>query len=109
MFLIFTVQIVIYFVIKKPKKQGMYLKKGRLREIELKPAFVRDNTKFLANQIVPMKIVKVEETKPFQNAHMVDARKIYETANTEVIHMNLAPEGIAKETHHASRCFFLYS
>lgn len=38
-----------------------------------------------------MKIVKVQETKPFQNAHMVDARKIYENLNAEVIHMNLQP------------------
>jgi quercetin dioxygenase-like cupin family protein len=38
-----------------------------------------------------MKTTKVEETKPFQNAHMVDARKILEAPGAEVIHMALTP------------------
>jgi mannose-6-phosphate isomerase-like protein (cupin superfamily) len=55
-----------------------------------------------------MRIVKVEETKPFQNAHMVDARKIYETANAEVIHMNLAPgQSLKKHTTPVDVFFYI--
>ncbi len=38
-----------------------------------------------------MKIAKVKETASFQNAHGVDARKIYQTPNAEIIHMTLTP------------------
>jgi len=44
-----------------------------------------------------MKTAKVADTKPFQNAHMVDARKILETAGAEVIHMALTPNQALKK------------
>lgn len=37
-----------------------------------------------------MRIVKVEEIEPFQNAHGVDARKIYQTQDADVIYMVLS-------------------
>ena len=46
-----------------------------------------------------MRISKVEETKPFQNAHGVDARKIFQTQDAEVIHMALtAGQSLKKHT-----------
>lgn len=44
-----------------------------------------------------MKTAKVQETKPFQNAHMVDARKILETPDAEIIHMSLTPDQALKK------------
>ncbi|MGD6852000.1 MAG: cupin domain-containing protein [Candidatus Bathyarchaeia archaeon] len=38
-----------------------------------------------------MRTITVDKTKPFQNAHGVDARRIYETADAEVIYMALSP------------------
>jgi quercetin dioxygenase-like cupin family protein len=55
-----------------------------------------------------MKIVKVEETKPFQNPHMVDARKVYETPNAEVIHMTLqSGQSLKKHTTPVDVFFYI--
>ncbi|MCW4029933.1 MAG: cupin domain-containing protein [Candidatus Bathyarchaeota archaeon] len=54
-----------------------------------------------------MKIVKVQETNPFQNPHGVDARKIYQTPDAEVIHMALAP-GQALKRHTTPVDVFFY-
>jgi quercetin dioxygenase-like cupin family protein len=54
-----------------------------------------------------MKTAKVEETKPFQNAHMVDARKILENPGAEVIHMALTP-GQALKKHTTPIDVFFY-
>lgn len=54
-----------------------------------------------------MKITKVKETKTFQNTHEVDARKIYETPDAQVIHMTLAP-GQALKRHTTPVDVFFY-
>jgi mannose-6-phosphate isomerase-like protein (cupin superfamily) len=54
-----------------------------------------------------MKTAKVDQTKPFQNAHMVDARKIYQTPDAEVIHMALTP-GQALKQHTTPVDVFFY-
>ncbi|NLF89630.1 cupin domain-containing protein [Candidatus Bathyarchaeota archaeon] len=54
-----------------------------------------------------MKTAKVEETKPFKNAHMVDARKILECPGAEVIHMALIP-GQALKRHTTPVDVFFY-
>ena len=54
-----------------------------------------------------MKIVKVKETKTFQNAYGVDARKIFDNPNAQVIHMNLAP-GQSLKTHTTPVDVFFY-
>ncbi|XHH09052.1 MAG: cupin domain-containing protein [Candidatus Bathyarchaeia archaeon] len=55
-----------------------------------------------------MKIVKVEKTKPFQNAHIVDARKIYENSNAEVIHMALQPgQSLKRHTNPVDVFFYI--
>jgi quercetin dioxygenase-like cupin family protein len=54
-----------------------------------------------------MNVVKVEETKPFQNPHMVDARKIY-TQNTEAIHMSLSKgQSLKKHTTPVNVFFYI--
>lgn len=56
----------------------------------------------------PMKIVKVKETKTFQNAHGVDARKIFQTQNAEVIHMALAAgQSLKKHTTPVDVFFYI--
>jgi mannose-6-phosphate isomerase-like protein (cupin superfamily) len=37
-----------------------------------------------------MKVVKISETETFENAHNVEAKKIYNSQNSEVIHMALS-------------------
>ncbi len=54
-----------------------------------------------------MKIIKVEETNSFQNAHGVDARRIYETRDAEVIHMALM-SGQALKRHTTPVDVFFY-
>ena len=55
-----------------------------------------------------MKTAKVDETKSFQNAHMVDARKILETPGAEVIHMNLtAGQALKKHTTPVDVFFYI--
>jgi mannose-6-phosphate isomerase-like protein (cupin superfamily) len=55
-----------------------------------------------------MKIIKVEKTETFQNAHGVDARKIFASANAEVIHMALAPcEGLKRHTTPIDVLFYI--
>ncbi len=54
-----------------------------------------------------MKIVKVNQTGSFKNAHEVDARKIYQTPDAEVIHMALAP-GQALRRHTTPVDVFFY-
>lgn len=43
-----------------------------------------------------MKITKIDETKPFNNAHGVDARKIYDSDYCQTIFMSLAPKQALK-------------
>jgi mannose-6-phosphate isomerase-like protein (cupin superfamily) len=38
-----------------------------------------------------MKVVRVTNIEAFQNPHAVEAKKIYDRDNTEVIHMTLKP------------------
>ncbi|MGF3522177.1 MAG: cupin domain-containing protein [Candidatus Bathyarchaeia archaeon] len=38
-----------------------------------------------------MKVFKVNETKTFPNTHNVDARRIFQSQDAEVIHMSLTP------------------
>ncbi len=66
-----------------------------------------ENTKFCVHLYSPMKIVKVEEAKTFQNAHMADARKIYQTTNAEVIHMTLT-QGQTLKKHTTPVDVFFY-
>jgi len=54
-----------------------------------------------------MKITNVDQNKSFQNAHMVDARKIYSATNAEVIHMALTP-GQALKRHTTPVDVFFY-
>ncbi len=55
-----------------------------------------------------MKTVKVQKTEPFQNAHMVDARKIYASPNAEVIHMTLSPgQSLKKHTTPVDVFFYI--
>lgn len=54
-----------------------------------------------------MKVIKVEQTNPFQNVHAVDARKIYESPDAEVIHMALMP-GQALKKHTTPVDVFFY-
>lgn len=54
-----------------------------------------------------MKTTKADLTKPFQNAHGLDARKIYESPDAEVIHMALSP-GQALKKHTTSVDVFFY-
>jgi len=54
-----------------------------------------------------MKTTKVNENKPFQNAHNVDARKIYSTTDAEVINMALKP-GQALKRHTTPVDVFFY-
>jgi quercetin dioxygenase-like cupin family protein len=72
-----------------------------------KPLHLRGNSKLPTHQYLLMKTVKVEETKPVQNAHMVDARKIYETTGAEVILMTLTP-GQALKKHTTPVDVFFY-
>ena len=55
-----------------------------------------------------MKIVTVVDAKSFQNAHGVDARKIYSTADAEVIHMALSPgESLKRHTTPVDVFFYI--
>jgi quercetin dioxygenase-like cupin family protein len=54
-----------------------------------------------------MKTTRVDQTKPFQNPHGVDARKIYETPDADVIHMALQP-GQALKKHTTPVDVFFY-
>jgi mannose-6-phosphate isomerase-like protein (cupin superfamily) len=54
-----------------------------------------------------MKITKVDQTKPFPNPHNIDARKIYQTSDAEVIHMTLTP-GQALKRHTTPVNVFFY-
>jgi quercetin dioxygenase-like cupin family protein len=38
-----------------------------------------------------MKITRIENTAVFQNVHSVEAKRIYDSQNAEVIHMSLQP------------------
>ena len=56
-----------------------------------------------------MKVTKVEDISAFQNAHGVEAKKLYTTKNAEVIFMNLKPgQSLKKHTTPVVR-FFLHS
>jgi mannose-6-phosphate isomerase-like protein (cupin superfamily) len=44
-----------------------------------------------------MKTANVNQIPSFQNAHGVDARKIYETKDADVIHMALSPRQALKK------------
>ena len=55
-----------------------------------------------------MKIVKVNEVDAFQNAHGVDARKIYSTENAEVIYMALSSgQSLKKHTTPVDVFFYI--
>ncbi len=54
-----------------------------------------------------MKITKVKNTVSFQNAHAVEAKKIYDTENAEVIHMALT-EGQSLKKHTTPVDVFFY-
>jgi mannose-6-phosphate isomerase-like protein (cupin superfamily) len=43
-----------------------------------------------------MKITKVDDTSPFENAHGVDARKIYDSGDCTTIFMSLKPSQALK-------------
>jgi mannose-6-phosphate isomerase-like protein (cupin superfamily) len=44
-----------------------------------------------------MKIIKVADANSFKNVHEVEAKRIYDTENAEVIHMALAPRQALKK------------
>jgi len=55
-----------------------------------------------------MKITKVSEVSAFQNPHSVDAKRIYRTNNTEVIHMALKPgQSLKKHTTPVDVIFYI--
>lgn len=54
-----------------------------------------------------MKITKVKDTTSFQNAHAVEAKKIYDTENAQVIHMALT-EGQSLKKHTTPVDVFFY-
>lgn len=54
-----------------------------------------------------MKTIQVANTNSFQNVHGVDARRIYDTENAEVIYMSLAP-GQALKKHTTPVDVFFY-
>ena len=55
-----------------------------------------------------MKTARVQEIKPFQNTHMVDARKLLEIPGAEVIHMALTPgQALKKHTTPVDVFFFI--
>ena len=58
-------------------------------------------------QYVLMKDINVDRTVSFQNAHGVDAKKIYDTPETQVIHMALSP-GQALKRHTTPIDVFFY-
>ena len=54
-----------------------------------------------------MKITKVGDVNSFQNVHAVEAKKIHDTENSEVIHMALSP-GQSLKKHTTSVDVFFY-
>ncbi|MCW3996877.1 MAG: cupin domain-containing protein [Candidatus Bathyarchaeota archaeon] len=55
-----------------------------------------------------MRIVKVKDTKSFPNAHGVDAKRIYETKDAEVICMALAAgQSLKKHTTPVNVFFYI--
>ena len=55
-----------------------------------------------------MKTIKVDETKSFQNAHGVDARKICENKHVEIIHMTFSPgQGLKRHTTPVDVFFYI--
>ncbi len=55
-----------------------------------------------------MKITKIGSTNPFQNPHAVEAKRIYDTENAEVIHMALLPgQSLKKHTTPVDVFFYI--
>ena len=55
-----------------------------------------------------MKIIKVNQTSTFQNTHQVEAKKIYETQDAQVIHMALTPgQSLKKHTTPVDVFFYI--
>jgi quercetin dioxygenase-like cupin family protein len=55
-----------------------------------------------------MKITKVENTSSFQNVHGVEAKKIYDLGNAQVIHMALKPgQSLKKHTTPVDVFFYI--
>lgn len=55
-----------------------------------------------------MKVVKISETETFENAHNVEAKKIYSTQNSEVIHMALsAGQSLKRHTTPVDVLFYI--
>lgn len=55
-----------------------------------------------------MKVTKVESISTFQNAHGVEAKKLYTTKNAEVIYMNLKPsQSLKKHTTPVDVFFYI--
>ncbi len=55
-----------------------------------------------------MKLSTVTQTNAFQNAHQVEAKKIYETKAAEVIHMALTPrQSLKKHTTPVDVFFYI--
>ncbi len=55
-----------------------------------------------------MKIAKVNMTSTFQNAHQVEAKKLYETQDAQVIHMALTPgQSLKKHTTPVDVFFYI--
>jgi quercetin dioxygenase-like cupin family protein len=55
-----------------------------------------------------MKATKVENISAFQNAHGVEAKKLYATKNAEVIYMNLKPgQSLKKHTTPVDVFFYI--
>jgi mannose-6-phosphate isomerase-like protein (cupin superfamily) len=55
-----------------------------------------------------MKITRVVDTSAFQNVHVVEAKRIYDTENAEVIHMSLTPgQSLKKHTTPVDVFFYI--
>ncbi len=55
-----------------------------------------------------MKVTKVDSTPAFQNAHGVEAKKLYAAKNAEVIFMNLKPsQSLKKHTTPVDVFFYI--
>ena len=55
-----------------------------------------------------MKITRIENTAVFQNVHSVEAKRIYDSENAEVIHMSLQPgQSLKKHTTPVDVFFYI--
>jgi quercetin dioxygenase-like cupin family protein len=55
-----------------------------------------------------VKITRIEETTTFENVHLVEAKQIYDTENSTVIHMSLQPgQSLKKHTTPVDVFFYI--